>query len=219
MMKRLSALSAFALPLLLAAQLWAVTLATDNANRADENPIVGWTTISGLGNLQIVGNEIRAVSTGTRNGAYHTATSPANDQWASAVIASYVDTASSGCVVVRVDTGAETYYAFCISYYAGFRYWELSRRSSGTFFSLDSANYAFVATDTIRIEAEGTTIRGFINGAQVTSQTDANIASGRFGIVMGIDAAVTDVELDDWSGGDFTSAASAASGFAPIVFE
>lgn len=58
--------------------------------------------------------------------------------------------------------------------------------------------------DVVRIEAEGTTIRGKVNGVTVTSATDSGIASGNPGIFM-FDGG-TNPAMDDFAAGDFTAA-------------
>lgn len=194
------------LALLVAHSASAITLATDNFTGGDANPIGGnWTTLSsGPSALQRVSNAVQGTDTGSRNGAYYNAVSAPNDQWSSLVI-----TAAGGghgpCVVVRAAVGADSYYAFC-PIDAGGDAFDLAKVVAGAYTSLSSDFSAWAPGDTIKIEAQGTTIRGFINGVEVASVTDSALASGQFGIVIGGESPLTNRVGDNWSGGDFTTA-------------
>ena len=59
-----------------------------------------------------------------------------------------------------------------------------------------------MAGDVLRAEAEGTTLRLYRNNILVLAATDATIASGRAGITI-YAATIADVELDDFSAGNF----------------
>lgn len=60
----------------------------------------------------------------------------------------------------------------------------------------------WVAGDVLRAEANGTTVRLYRNNVLVLATTDATIASGRAGITI-YAATIADVELDDFSVGNF----------------
>jgi hypothetical protein len=60
---------------------------------------------------------------------------------------------------------------------------EIYAVSAGTFTLIGStANMVVSAGDVIRVEAQGTTIRGLVNGVQKVSGTNSSLASGKVGI-------------------------------------
>lgn len=63
-----------------------------------------------------------------------------------------------------------------------------------------STNITISASDIIRVECNGTTIRGLVNGVSKISQTDNGIVSGNPGLYTGSGTTST---LDDWAAGDF----------------
>jgi len=66
--------------------------------------------------------------------------------------------------------------------------------------TLDTATVAWTGGDTIEIECEGTTIRGFKNGVQQVSVTDASLSTGGPGII-----ADGGIYGDNWEGGSITA--------------
>jgi hypothetical protein len=77
---------------------------------------------------------------------------------------------------------------------------------NGTRTVLHSATVAWVDTDEIEIECEGTTIRGMRNGAALGgsfTQTDSALSSGKPGITGA--GAAGGPSGDDWVGGDLTA--------------
>lgn len=58
------------------------------------------------------------------------------------------------------------------------------------------------AGDVLHAEIDGTTLRLYRNNVLVLATTDATIASGRAGITI-YAATIADVELDDFSAGNF----------------
>jgi len=90
---------------------------------------------------------------------------------------------------------------------------ELSKRIGGSPQALASAS-ASISTGTwytLRLEAFGTTLRGFLNGTQVVSATDASLSTGRAGLVTRYasasfdDLTVTDVASPGPTGNPPTS--------------
>lgn len=207
--------------LLAASPSWGVTLATDDFNRADENPLAGnWTTVGlDVRNLQIVGNSVRSTDTGSRAAAYYNAVTPPNDQWTSIkAVAVPTDTVGETCASVRASTVDETSYDLCIATFpAGNFVYDLVLRVNGSYTSLAFDNVAFTAGDIFRLEAQGTTIRALKNGVQFVSVIDSTIASGRFGIKITPPANTANAILDDFQGGDFTSPPQSA--VQPMIFE
>lgn len=83
---------------------------------------------------------------------------------------------------------------------------ELGKRVGGSWSSLYSESVAFSSGDTLEAEVEGTSLRVFKNGTQLTNfdTTDSDISSGSAGALGagGTDA----VSGDNWIGGDLSGA-------------
>lgn len=124
-----------------------------------------------------------------------------NNQYAQGVIAAisspYVGAAA------RVAAAANTGY--CYSGSSGDR--ELYKMVAGSYTGLASTAAGFSASDTVRIEANGTTITPKRNGSTdsaLGAQTDNSIASGYAGL-CGFNQGTTS-RIDDWEGGNLGGA-------------
>ncbi len=60
------------------------------------------------------------------------------------------------------------------------------------------------ATDIVRIEAEGSTIRFVLNGVVKSTVTDALLTTGNPGVYLQEDTASGQMIVDNWAAGDFT---------------
>lgn len=69
-----------------------------------------------------------------------------------------------------------------------------------------------VATDVVRIECQGTTIRYLVNGVVKVTATDSTYATGNPGIFLGRDSAAGDSIADNWAAGDFSGTPSGGAG-------
>jgi hypothetical protein len=78
----------------------------------------------------------------------------------------------------------------------------------GAWTAIANGGGTIAVSDTLRMEAEGTTLRTKINGVTDFSVTDNTIASGAAGIA-GYEDGVTS-RLDNWQGGNLGGAAAAA---------
>lgn len=140
------------------------------------------------------------------SGAAYTGESFSNDQYSEAIIAGLVNSESVG-VAVRGD-GSGTFYGYYSDVDTGTKY--IFKIVGGSWTELNSATSDIVVTDTVRIEAEGTTITPILNGSEDTdlsAQTDSAIASGAAGL-CGFDNS-TSMQIDDWEGGNLGVVANA----------
>ena len=191
--------------LLIAAPAWAVVLVTEPFTGSDANPIGGnWTTVTASHDLQRVGNRVRNSGTAGPAAAYHNAITPPDDQWAQITLTTMVS-GMAPCIVTRVSTTAEDYYAVCPQ--GGFL--DIHKRIAGVKTDLSANFETFAAGNTLMVESQGTDLRAFINGANVENNSDGSLTSGRFGILIFASASTADIEGDDFIGGDFTSTAGA----------
>jgi hypothetical protein len=93
---------------------------------------------------------------------------------------------------------------------------------AGSFTAFGAVMGGRTVGDVLRIEAEGTTIRAKINGAQQRAQTDSALASGAAGLT-GYDTSTT-LRLDDWEAGNLggtdatlTAALATATALSPAA--
>lgn len=190
------------------------TIFTDDFDRADnadlgaswDNGYVG----GALGPLQIVSNAVRSVTAGTE--AFETInTAIPNNQWAQATMPAFTGSALAvlGVILRAAAVGTDTWYQF------------QARRNDGggltsTIYSVIAGTPALLAsesattwaaTDILRAEAEGSSLRLFRNSSQtpLLTATDSNIASGRPGLQIFVDAggAIADAQWDSFSAGGF----------------
>ena len=189
---------------------------TDNFSQADENPLSSggvWDTYAGIGNLQAVGNKVRAVTLGgadsfeTYNGF-----TPGNDQFAQITISTWNATTNVATIIAGVFLRAaapSTHTAYRIQAQVGALgaspIVQLSRINAGVNTDLTSASTSFVAGDILTGMIRGSTMFAFKNSTLIASFTDGTpIASGRIGaeVYIGVGGSLTDVEIDDFVGGD-----------------
>jgi hypothetical protein len=94
--------------------------------------------------------------------------------------------------------GTASYYLY---YTANTETW-FGKLVGGTFTAFGAVMGGRSVGEVLRIEAEGTTIRAKINGAQQRAQTDSALASGAAGLT-GYEQSTT-LRLDDWEAGNVT---------------
>ncbi len=182
----------------------------DNFNRANGTDLgpswdPGYTDQFGANtNLQIVGNRVRTTTTTGDATETFTGGIPGSNQFAQFTLATATGTSvMAPRVLLRFSgPGAKLGYEFSIGRGVGFTS-RISRWNGGAFTPLVQENATpWAANDILRAEAEGTTLRLYRNNVLVLSTTDATFASGRAGITI-YAATIADVELDDFSAGNF----------------
>ena len=187
----------------------AASIASDDFNRTDANPIGGnWTTVTAEGAMQIVSNAATPASTSNDSAAYWNADTFADDQWSEC---DATVTGSNGGTgpgpMVRAATGAETFYRVTCDHSAtGIG---LDRFVAGGFTNLWTRAATFVNGDRVRLRVVGSTLAVFINGVQVgADHVDGSpIASGQPGIAFS-SGGVSAATLDNWAAGEVGGAAT-----------
>jgi PKD repeat protein len=175
---------------------------TDNFDRADENPLGSsngdWATAPGCSALQIVGTDVQATVTGVFNCAYWNADPFNNDQY-SEVIGAYINRGPA----VRIQTGGAQqnfYYAKVESDDGGGNFTMSIRKNVNGTSTIIPPTFTvtnLLPTTVIRLEAVGTTLQVFIDGAPQGSVTDTEFSSGAPGMWIFF----TNITLDNWEGG------------------
>src|SRR5690242_11171898 len=143
--------------------------------------------------------------TGIRN----VSTTFPDDQYAQAKV--WVVSTSGGTgpgVVVRSASAADTYYRTVVNHAggtpSGTNNITLSKIVAGGSTTIWTRSVSFTDGDTIRLEAQGTTLRVFINGSQVGADaTDSAISTGNPGICMSTN--VTSASIDDFEAGSLSA--------------
>jgi hypothetical protein len=181
--------------------LWASSVlhaasATDNFNRADEASLLApWTQATGGGTAQLASNTVHSfLDTDT---LYHYAGAAVTaDQYAQAILSTKAT--GDGGPAVRVKSSTmDGYFAEAATTAEGFY------KLISTVASLVSAVTTTIAAgDTVRLEAQGSTLRYFKNGAAVTGSpfTDTSITVANDG--AGMFWFSSSDFWDDWAGGD-----------------
>lgn len=186
-------------------------IATDNFNRANAATLgANWSQRSTRNQPGIFSNAVDVDAGGNLDCARYSGATWPNDQYAQ--ITAVIVAAAVTAVSVRVSTTADTAYSGgddTNDFGAGRRLWKWV---AGVVTEIGSEAIALAASDVIRVEAQGTTIRLKINASQRISVTDSSIASGQAGIELqhsAIDVAV----LDNFEGGDFLAATAHGWGY------
>ncbi len=177
------------------------TLASDLFNRADESPLASpWAAASGFsGNWGLVSNAAQTTSGGF-NVSYYSGVSFPSDQWAEGVIGGLPAGKSAG-VAVRANNSSGDAYVFLYDVNDGavrmYKFVGGSPTQLGTDVSVTGS-----IGSVLRLDAQGTTIRGIVDGVTKISVTDSAISAGSAGLYAG---STSCVPIDGWSAGDFVS--------------
>lgn len=180
--------------------------ASDNFNRANENPLAGnWTTQTGANAMQLSDStRVRGTVTGY-NAAYWNADAFGGDHY-SQIVATIVASGNSAFPCVRMQSGAASAYyvrgngAGTVGVY---------KIVNGTITQLGS-NYALTVAngDTLKISITGSVITISHNGVpHATTQTDSALTGGSAGVGSGNTARYA----DDWTGGDVAASGKPAT--------
>lgn len=186
---------------------------SDDFNRANEalETSANWTQIFATNSsFDVVSNALDFTSTLGAASSLQTATGAtlSNDQYGELKIASITN--AGGNVVIGVtardtSTGAGTsrnFYYWSYNHESGNNLLELRTCVGGSFTTIDSSAQTLAANDVLRIECEGTTIRGKVNGALVCSGTNSDHTSGDVGIYGYQQDTGSSSTSDDFSCGD-----------------
>jgi chitodextrinase len=185
----------------------ATTLAaTDNFDRAD-NPQLGaaWDPYTSYSPLQLLGNSVRASAVNTDSMESYNAVALPPDQWAQATLTGWNGTAYHNAHVnVRLSATPAV-----LNGYAGLvtstNKALIAKWTNNALTELAFVPYTPAIGDVLRLEAEGTTLRFYVNNVLRVTATDASYPSGRPGLTIYLDAAaaLSQVQLDNFSANSF----------------
>jgi len=183
-------------------------IATDDFNRANGAIGANWSDVDST----FLVSSNTAIPNSYASDAvvrYSAATWP-NDQYCLAAIRASGGGIGTGIgLVLRCSTSVQTYYRFVVDVTGV----DIGRVVTGAFTPITTRATTWgivTASDILKCEIQGTTIRVYKNGVQLGADiTDANIASGQPG--LGYSSTGSDSFLDNWEGGDFSTPATGAS--------
>src|SRR5688500_40814 len=165
--------------------------ATDSFTGNSGDPLsANWTTLDG--SFQIATNNDVKLNGSQGHYAYWDADAFGDDQYATAVV-----NPSADSIGVAVRLAATRGYVLGLTATAI----ELTRVDSDESYSvLDTASVTGSAGDVVRLEIEGSQLRGYQNGILRVSATDGTYSSGSAGMWgYSIDA---NARIESWEGGD-----------------
>lgn len=189
---------------------------TESFNKADSTtlgPDLTWTEIQG--DLQVVSNRVRCVSTGTGSAARADSDLASADHYAQVAIRVNTTTGHGGGPFVRKDSSATvTFYMLWIDYNISVHRYTFYKYVSGTLTAIGATTNlgSYALGDVFKLSVSGTTLSGYQNGSLLATRTDSSISSGtRCGVRLyagGGTPNVADAEADDFEAGDLAAAAS-----------
>jgi len=198
-----------------------VLVASDNFNRADENPIqspwlqihdTGWGAVRITSNVA-TGSTARSSTIQKPTARYNGAEAFSNDQYSKITGGGYSFNGENNATGVIVRASADVhpdtdYYGLIVKDNSSGpnRAFTLLKMVNGVASTLASGSVGFVNGDTLALEIEGTTLRGYVNDVEVdfgSTITDADLAAGKPGFIS-----TSLVNADNWEGGDIASAAA-----------
>jgi hypothetical protein len=180
---------------------------TDNFNDGD---LTNWTTLTSSDAWTNPGTVAQCNVSGNFAAMYVSSEAPSADQYAQAVIAQDIESVDnvSGCgVAVRCSTSAKTaYFAYCNTVAGGEVCLAKIVAGARTEIDSDDTGATPAVGDTLRLEAEGTALRVYLNGVLRVSATDPDITTGQFGIAGSIFNDFP-IGVDDFEGGNLVTTA------------
>lgn len=176
-----------------------MTTFTDDFNRSDSTNLgANWVEVTG--DWSIVSNQLSSGSAGGTIILRAAGAMATSDNFAQITIAATA--AVSHGVWCRGSTSLSSGYLWRNDGTS----WNLFSVVGGSFTSIGSYAAAAVAGDVAKVQAVGSTIKGFVNGVQRVSVTDTNVATGTS---VGIRAESTNaLRFDDFTGADVTTGVS-----------
>ncbi|HXL23027.1 MAG TPA: hypothetical protein VOA78_11215 [Candidatus Dormibacteraeota bacterium] len=167
-----------------------INAAYDNFNRA--NGAIGANFTVTNGGINVASNAIQGTAAGN-NVAFWIPNSFFSDQFAEAMVASLNGTTDFIGPSVRVSPGSNWYSCFENSTTVF-----IQKEVTGGFTNITSAASTGAIGDILRLEAQGSTLTCYKNGAVILTITDTSLLSGSPGMQLSGNVAT----LDNWTGGN-----------------
>lgn len=171
-----------------------MTVLTENFNKADSDilgPNLSWTEISG--DWDVVSNECHKVANVTST-EYCRAESDlaSSNNYCQAKLTQAANVFSGPCC--RFSSSANTFYAT----YTRSSDMMITKFIAGVQTDLASGGAGYTQNSTVKVEANGSTIKAYKDAVEQVSVTDTSIATGLRGGLMSYNLG----QFDDWEAGD-----------------
>lgn len=195
--------------LTVAVVLLAALPASDNFDRADSaNLGSNWTTQTNEQTIGITSNVASNKASPQPGGNFWNADTFADDQLSEATMTKIGAGADLQLEIrTRCQGAAESYYAGGRNDFINpndrHRIWKIV---GGTRTGLATQNVAWVVNDKVKLENVGTGLELFVNDVSELTTTDSSFSSGSAGIGLRSTGGVDEVQLDDWTGDDISTA-------------
>lgn len=154
------------------------------------------------GRHQISGGTAKHDAVNGTSSDYFTGATFHGNQFSQAVIAGLPGSASWTGVTVRETAAGNGYLLIAFNNGGTHQDMNLYRMDAGAYTQIGTWTSAFNVGDSIRIEAVGTTIKAYKNGALLGTATDATYATGYPGIQTHAASGADPAALDSWQGGE-----------------
>ncbi|MGL4651456.1 MAG: hypothetical protein ACRC1H_18770, partial [Caldilineaceae bacterium] len=184
-----------------------MTVVSDNFDRADSTSL-GANWAEDDGDWSIATNRLRSLTSGS---VYHkvrwtgTALST-NDVAVEAVVRTGGNTYGAGVFARGAASSTVTCYALVLFATAGVYLVELTAGGEGILASYTTSPPAANTDVTLRLEVEGSSLRGYVDGTLRVTASDATLASGAVGIIAYSGNSTTDAEANNWQAYDYAPA-------------
>jgi len=183
-------------------------LFADDFNRADGDLNAGadWTkaATSVSTNLIISSNSASAPDSSTEALSYVSTQSEIGDQYAEVQITAAPNTARPG-ILLRCQAQAVNANTYFLYHHGSFNELRIAKFVNGTLTTIAQEYSLFVSVPyTMRAEAVGSTIRGFIDDVEVLSVVDTEFTEGYFGLGLSRSSGSSFL-FDNFAGGDFVT--------------
>lgn len=171
---------------------------SDDFNRADSTSLgVSWVEVSG--DWSIVSNQLSPGSAGGTIILRAAGAMASNDHYAQVTIAA--TTAASQGVWCRGNSNISSGYLWRNDGTS----WDLFSVVGGSFTSIGSYAAAAAPGDVAKVQAVGSTIKGFVNGVQRVSVTDTGVTTGTSAGIRSESASA--IRFDDFTAADVSASA------------
>jgi len=179
---------------------------SDNFDRPDSTNIGNWTEHAD--NWSIISNQL---APGLAATSFVTYNSPLDTSNHYAEIAIPVASATSMGVLARSDVGGNNFYLWR----SDGSNWDLFYNVGGSFTSIASYAAPLVNGDVARIECNGSTIKGYVNGVERVSVVDTQIPTGTY---VGVRSqASSTARYDSFLAADLASISADPGAFFPFI--
>lgn len=189
-----------------------MTAVSDNFDRADGGLGGNWTlqfsSFPYFTDAQIVSNKVQSTVVGGMSGSeIYTPVNFNQDQVSQVDIVTFTGAGElSAGVFLRAAITQETFYLLRAYINTGSLTSDIQKAIAGAYTTLASESATtWAGGNVIRGVAQGSNLYLLRNGAMLLSATDGTIFSGKPGLHVFVETTVlTDAEIDNWYGADFT---------------